>query len=267
MFWITLIFFAILGAILGSFLNVYILRLHTGKNTKGRSSCMTCGYPLKIIDLVPIFSFLFIKARCRNCKSKISIQYPIVETGSALLFLFLYAYIGLSYALPVLLFMALISFAIVVYDTKHHIIPQEFIIATWVSAILYVSANLFEVSNVNYFDLLVSKSISVLVFAGPIFIIWFLSKGKAMGYGDVKLAVPLALFFYPMQAYFAIISTFIIGAVVSLLYMLFLKLLGSNSKLNLKSEIAFAPFLIVTFWIFLFFSDFLTPLFSYGYNI
>src|SRR3989338_3291823 len=88
------IFFFILGLIIGSFLNVVIFRLNTRKSFLrsfgGRSVCMSCAYPLHWHDLIPVFSFLWLFGRCRNCKTKISIQYPLVELITGLIFVVLF---------------------------------------------------------------------------------------------------------------------------------------------------------------------------------
>src|SRR4051812_42460706 len=77
--------FGIFGLIIGSFLNVLILR-HGERSLGGRSACMSCGRTLKWFDLIPVFSWLALLGRCRTCKKKISVQYPIVEATTAILF-------------------------------------------------------------------------------------------------------------------------------------------------------------------------------------
>src|SRR3989344_5064114 len=84
-FILTIIFF-ILGTIIGSFLNVVIFRFNTERSFSGRSGCMTCQNKLCWYELIPLISFFTLKGRCRNCKAKISIQYPIVELISGLVF-------------------------------------------------------------------------------------------------------------------------------------------------------------------------------------
>ncbi|KKP84730.1 MAG: Type 4 prepilin-like protein leader peptide-processing enzyme [Parcubacteria group bacterium GW2011_GWD2_35_7] len=84
-FFLTIIFF-ILGLIIGSFLNVVIFRFNTERSFGGRSGCMTCQNKLCWYELIPLISFFALKGRCRNCKAKISIQYPIVELMSGLIF-------------------------------------------------------------------------------------------------------------------------------------------------------------------------------------
>ena len=82
---IALIFFT-LGLIIGSFLNVVILRYNTGRSFGGRSACMTCQSELKAYELIPLFSFITLRGRCLSCKTKISIQYPLVEFATGLIF-------------------------------------------------------------------------------------------------------------------------------------------------------------------------------------
>lgn len=134
----TLIFL-VLGLIIGSFLNVVILRLNTERSFGGRSGCMTCMNQLSWFELIPVFSFLGLRGRCRKCKANISIQYPIVELitgfifaalflkfqnvffyGQTLVFSFTYAYFAAAFSLMLV---------IAVYDIRHKIIPDTLAIA------------------------------------------------------------------------------------------------------------------------------------------
>ena len=126
-----LIFFFIFGAIIGSFLNVVVLRWGTGVSAlKGRSFCFNCSRTLTARELIPLVSFLLQGGRCRNCRSVISLQYPLVEGLTGLLFAALaYKYLllgslGLSFVLACLGTGLLV--AICIYDFKHKIIPDEF---------------------------------------------------------------------------------------------------------------------------------------------
>src|SRR3989344_2043374 len=81
----------IFGAVVGSFLNVIILRLNTGQSiVSGRSKCFTCAKKLKWHELLPIASFVFLRGKCSACKTKISWQYPVVETITGIIFLLLF---------------------------------------------------------------------------------------------------------------------------------------------------------------------------------
>src|SRR6266850_3665521 len=137
-FLFALIFFC-LGLIIGSFLNVVIYRINTGKSLGGRSACMSCLNILSWYELIPLFSFAGLGGRCKNCKTKISIQYPLVEFITGLVFgiLFLKLSAGggsafggkdilmftVKYAYYALLFSLLIVIA--TYDLKHKIITEK----------------------------------------------------------------------------------------------------------------------------------------------
>src|SRR5258708_6429084 len=97
------VFVFIFGTVVGSFLNVLILRFNTGKTLGGRSQCLVCGKTLNGYELVPLFSFIFLGGRCSKCRSKISIQYPLVELASGFIFLFLFFRIFSSFS-PLSLF-------------------------------------------------------------------------------------------------------------------------------------------------------------------
>ena len=108
------------GIVIGSFLNVCIYRIPKKENiAKVRSHCMSCGYRLKWYDLVPLFSYLFLGGKCRKCKEKISIQYPVIEALNGVLYLFVFAEYGLSIEtlLYCLLFSALITLSVIDFRT------------------------------------------------------------------------------------------------------------------------------------------------------
>src|SRR3989344_1792899 len=92
------IFVFILGTIIGSFLNVVILRYNTGSSIQGRSGCMSCGKPLVWYELFPVLSFLFLLGRCGGCKSRISAQYPLVELLTGIIFLLTFLQFSPSFA-------------------------------------------------------------------------------------------------------------------------------------------------------------------------
>ena len=244
--------FGVFGAIIGSFLNVYILRLHTGKDVSGRSACAYCGFPLKVLHLIPVVSFFFLKGRCKNCETKVSWQYPLVEFATAIMFAVLYSLYGLSADLFLSVLLLCVSIVVFVYDVKHMIIPQKMIDIIWGVVVVWFALN-FAYENFAI-NILFDSLLSVLIFSGPIFIIWLLSKGKAMGLGDVRLTLPLSLLLSPKEAYFAITLAFVSGAVWALFAMFINKVVTQKNSLHLKSEVPFAPFLLLAFWIvFLFF--------------
>jgi len=251
------IFVFLLGTIIGSFLNVVIYRFNTGRTmVSGRSICMTCNNNLRWYELIPVFSFLIQKGKCRRCASSISHQYPLVELITGLLFALitfkflpiLYFSYGL-YLLYVTLFVFIFSLLIVisVYDLRHKIIPNKLVYFFSVIAFLsiFVNSNLFgPVFSLPTFSTLIAGPL----FAIPFVLIWYFSKGRLMGLGDGKLVLGLGWILGLSQGVFAIILSFWIGTIVSLIFMFIYK-----NKMNLKTEIPFAPFLIIsTFITFLF---------------
>lgn len=241
------VFFFIFGTIIGSFLNVVILRFNTKSGIFGRSSCFSCGERLKWFELVPILSFVFLRSQCRNCKSKISYQYPLVELSTGFLFLIVYLkwFIGISTIIPLIVVSLLVI--IFVYDLKHKIIPNgivySFIFISFVQLFLQFESISFQIPSI------IDLSAGPILFF-PFFVLWFFSKGKWIGLGDAKLALGIGWMLGLVNGFSAIVFAFWIGALVSIALILFLK----NKTLNIKSEIPFAPFLIVGF-LFVFFSD------------
>ncbi len=240
--WILVVFLC--GLIIGSFLNVVILRLNTGKSTGGRSACMYCGKSLKVIELIPLLSFFYLKGKCSRCKIHISLMYPIVEFLSGILYVIVFYLYGFSYLTIVFAFIASLSLIISSYDIKHFIVPQKILNILWFIAVIYILLRLF---NSDYLILLYNVLLSQFIFSLPIFLLWFATKGRAMGFGDVKLTIPLALTLAPGEAYIAIIMSFVIGAMVSLFILIFNNIKG-NGTIGMKTEIPFAPFLFAGYW-------------------
>ncbi|MBA3284794.1 MAG: prepilin peptidase [Nitrosopumilus sp.] len=255
------LFFFIFGIAIGSFLNVVILRYNTGRGLDGRSQCFSCGKQLQWFELIPVVSFLYQKGKCSQCGSKVSWQYPLVELLTGIVFVAvywkLYPFIFLafssfmvSYIITVLIFCILI--VIFVYDLRHKIIPDGLSLALALLGFINLCISLVPLS-------LKVPSLSALI-AGPLLflpfaILWFVSKGTWMGFGDAKLAFGMGLILGIMGGLSAIILAFWIGAVVSIALLVIQKVhlsLGGR-HLTMKSEIPFAPFLIIGFSLVFFF--------------
>ena len=120
----------ILGCSIGSFANVCILRwLKEESIMKERSHCFTCGYQLKWYDNIPLISYILLNGKCRNCKSSISIQYPLVEFITGLLYLLIFYFNGLSWFTLKLMFITWMFVVATVTDIKQREIPNEIIFA------------------------------------------------------------------------------------------------------------------------------------------
>jgi len=231
------------------------LTLRGGK----RSKCFSCGQTLKWYDLVPILSFLILKARCRFCKSKISWQYPIVEFINGTLWVMAFLYVSPFLVLNWLEFLSLAIILttlwfIFVYDLKHKIIHDfALVILVIFTLLLKIIENQF-VFDANFF----LNFLYAFLTSFFIFILWFISKGKWIGFGDVKLLLPLGFLIGPLW-WSALILAFWSGAFFSIFLIIFYKVLGFfipvpvNSPLHFKGEVPFAPFIILGFLVVFFF--------------
>ncbi|MDO8471010.1 MAG: prepilin peptidase [bacterium] len=232
-------FLFILGAVVGSFLNVVGLRWDS-RNFGGRSICPSCFKILRWFELVPVLSFLIQKGRCRNCGTNISYQYPLVELWTGLIFLSTYNLQLTTYNKLIFILVFCIYIVITIYDLRHKIIPDELVYAAILLSV--VGRWLSGGSTLDWL-------------AGPILFtffgtIWLFSRGRAMGFGDAKLGLSVGLLFGASLGFSAIILAFWIGAFGSLVY-LFLDKVGflKNAKgLTMKSEIPFAPFIVIGAW-------------------
>ncbi len=249
------------GLIIGSFLNVIILR-HGVRSIGGRSGCMSCGMQLPWYDMLPVLSWFLLRGRCRSCGARISAQYPLVEAATGILFgaiglWFGSASMGMHWwglaLVIVYLVIAALLICIAAYDMLHTIIPDEWVYTFAVLAFISQFLTPFG----GGFDWR-------LIFAGPaaaapLFALWLFSGGRWMGFGDVKLALGIGWLLGPVLGILAVFYAFVIGAIVSVCVLLpspyivrALYTLGITSRdmppggFTMKSEIPFGPFLILS---------------------
>ena len=241
-----------LGGIIGSFLNVVIYRLHTNKSLSGRSHCLTCGVTLEWYDLFPLASYLVLRARCRRCGAVITPRYFLVELLTGLLFVGVVLTTPLL--LPLLIMAAVVSVlvVIVVYDYYHYIIPD--VLVWWLLglAALWLGYGWYQDGDTS--QLLWSIG-AAGAGAGFFALLWVISKGRWLGLGDAKLALPLGLLVGPASVFSFIVISFWIGAAVSVAVIAwqYLRRRGQPhlrflpQPLTIKSEVPFAPFLVCGF--------------------
>lgn len=243
----TIIF--IFGAVIGSFLNVYIYRFHTGKSLSGHSHCLSCGTRLRALELIPLLSYLGLRGRCRNCHSMITARYFLVELVTGVLFLCSYLTVFRLEELLYLWLVCAILVVITVYDIRHFIIPDSLTIALTTLATVWL---LYEVYvGVSAFTDLFYTVLAAAAGSGFLFSLWFISNGRWIGFGDVKLAFPLGLIVGTWQVFSMIVLSFWIGAGVSILIIALMKLQRGKLRLRfilpnltMKSVVPFAPFLV-----------------------
>lgn len=263
-----LIVWFVLGTIIGSFLNVVILRYNTGFALSGRSGCLSCGKKLEWYELVPVVSYFFLRGKCSLCKSPISIQYPLVEIGTGILFAMSFA---AFYTLPTLsnisdlvFYLVIISILMVitVYDIRHTIIPDGLVYAFIIFSLIRIFF-IYPIPELFHYPLILELLAGPILFL-PFFLLWFVSKGRWMGFGDAKLALGIGFLLGLSAGISAIILAFWIGAIVSLIYLglgrisesLPVQKYGLSlhlKHLTIKSEIPFAPYLILGTLLVLFF--------------
>ncbi len=241
---LTIIFFTF-GLIIGSFLNVVIARYNTERGFGGRSACMSCRTTLHWFDLVPLGSYLILGGRCRTCSVRISMQYPMVELVTGLIFALLFLkfqnifllntlHFALTYAFYGTLFALLIVIA--TYDLKHKIIPDAFSFAF--GALSFLGIFIFGEGGLGLHVPHWSEFLSGIFIALPFALLWLLSRGAWMGLGDGKLALGLGWMLGLSRALSGIVLAFWTGALVGI----FLMVLSRNYKM--RTEIPFAPFLV-----------------------
>ncbi|MDC1205543.1 prepilin peptidase [Candidatus Pacebacteria bacterium] len=242
----------VFGAIIGSFLNVVIYRFHTGKSISGHSHCMSCLRQLRWYELFPLLSYTVLRGTCRTCKSLIPPRYFIVECITALGFLSIYLKGG-SFEI---MFLHAVLFALLlvisVYDVYHYVIPNELVILTGVIVASFYGLSVYNEAS---YSILIPATLSALgafvLFGG----LWKVSKGRWLGFGDAKLAIPLAFLAGYPAVFSMIVLSFWVGALFSVFFLTIQYLLKRgqihlrffNSPLKMKSEIPFAPFLIAGF--------------------
>ena len=201
----------IFGITIGSFLNVCIYRIPLGESiVTAPSHCMTCGRKLKWYDMVPVFSWLVLGGKCRNCKSKISVQYPIIEGVNGILYVMICAVNGLEWSSVIYCFMASALLVLSIIDWRTYEIPfgiNVFLFVLGVAMTILDRVNLAE------------HLIGMICVSGLLGILYLLSGGRAIGGGDIKLMFACGLILGWKLILLAFFLGCIIGSVVHIIRM------------------------------------------------
>lgn len=254
---ILLLFSFFFGLFFGSFLNVLADRLPREETIMGRSYCEHCNHQLSTNDLIPVFSWMFLRGKCRYCNVHISGVYPLSELITAIIFA-LTSYLYIQF-LPnpnlfgLLLYQGITSCFIVILlaDFKYHIIPDEMQIALIILSFLKI------IEQGIGWKLIGDYLLGGIVVLVPILLLFLITKGKGMGFGDVKLAFVIGFMLGLWKGLLALYIGFMSGAIIGLILILF-------RKTHMKSRIAFGPFLILGMYAMLFFSE---PIVSFVKNL
>lgn len=249
--WVVPLIF-LLGLSVGSFLNVVIDRIHRNESfIGGRSRCPRCDTKLAKKDLIPVLSFLFLKGKCRTCKKSISIQYPLVELATGVLFTLEYLRMitgvwwpAEAIAHPLIFFGRDLVFlatlvVIFVYDLRYTLILDRITIP----AILFaLGTNMLL--GFDFYNMLLGAAV-----VGGFFLLQFvISRGTWVGGGDIRLGVLMGVMLGLESGLVALFSSYVFGSFIVILLLLM-------KRKALKAEIAFGPFLVIGTYFALIFGD------------
>lgn len=227
-----IVFIVLLGLIIGSFLNVCIYRIVREESISfPQSHCTSCGYSLKPKDLVPVFSYIYLEGRCRCCKEKISIKYPLVEILNSCLYVLIYLRFGFTLDLFKFCMFASLLIVIAFIDFETKFIYNSTIIFGVISGIVFNALIWIKNKYIPW-----NYIVGAFIGFGIIYLIVILTD--AMGEGDIDIALICGLFLgikgVIVTLFIAIILGGIVGAII-----LILKLKDR------KAEIAFGPYLAI----------------------
>ena len=232
----TLIF--LMGITIGSFLNVCIYRIPKKEDiVLERSHCMSCGNVLKWYELIPLFSFLMQGGRCRKCGVKLSVQYPLIELANGLVYVWICSVTGLSVRSVLFCLCASALIVIAVIDWRTYEIPVGCNIFIGILGIVRVFFDL-----AHWYDYV----IGFFVVSGLFLLIYLVSKGRAMGGGDIKLMAAAGL----LLGWQNILLSLVIGSVAgSVIHLILMKLKGRDRVL------AFGPYLALGIFVSMLYGD------------
>jgi leader peptidase (prepilin peptidase) / N-methyltransferase len=227
---------ALLGLLVGSFLNVVIYRVPRRESVvHPRSRCPSCDTQLTSLDNVPVLSWVVLRGRCRTCREPISVRYPLVELTTAMLFALAGARFGADWVLPAFLLFFAVLLAVSMIDLEHYIVPNRIVFPTLAMAVpLLALAALLE----DDWGAFGTALIGALAASNGLLLI-NLVHPRGMGMGDVKLALVLGLYLGWLGldvVALGIFLGFLLGAVIGILLIAF----GIRSR---KDHVPFAPFL------------------------
>ncbi len=234
--------FVILGLVMGSFATVLIERVPMEQSIGGRSRCPHCGTQLRIIDLIPLLSFLILRGRCYRCSTPIGLRYPLVELASTTIFVVAYVVAGglwfLSMSLALTLWALLV---IAIIDLRTKLIPDVLTLAVAIAGFLS-----------SYMTGAPSPLVAALVGLGFTGFLWIMGRGQWMGSGDALLAGAIGLFVGSWEKMLvALFTSFVLGGFIALVILL-------NKRSQARGmHIPFGPFLVVGAVVGFFFGDIL----------
>jgi leader peptidase (prepilin peptidase)/N-methyltransferase len=245
-----LVLTVVFGLIVGSFLNVCIHRLPRGLSiVTPRSACPHCKAPIRPWENIPLFSYLFLLGKCRNCGVRISPRYPLVEFLNAILYLALFVHFGAGWHLPVLFALVSAMLVITFIDLDFQIIPDAITLPGIVIGLLSASFIFPDPFSLSYGQWpivgFINSTTGFLLGGGLFYFIAYASRG-GMGGGDVKMMAMVGAF----MGWKAVLLTTFLGSLVGSVVGLFMMVFMGKGR---KTKVPFGPFLafgslVTLFW-------------------
>lgn len=268
-----LVFLFVVGLCLGSFVNALVWRIYQQSKLKsaekkryysilyGRSMCPDCRHNLSLKDLIPVVSWILLKGKCRYCHKPISGQYPIVELGTAILCVLSYIWWPLvfgvsgsfSFALWLLFLTGFVALAI--YDFKWFLLPDKIVYPLILIALIELVIKATAMGGGVH---LITQALwGLLCLAGLFYLLYVVSGGAWIGFGDVKLAIVLGLLVGgPLPALLVVFFASVIGSIVALPLLI-------KGRVKATSRIPFGPLLLISTVIIVLFGTHLTSWYNH----
>lgn len=227
------------GIVVGSFSNVLIYRLPREISfAKGFSKCTNCGHRLYAKDLIPVLSYIFLHGKCRYCKEKISPRYPLIELLNSALYVICFWKFGFTLNAAIFCVISTCLMVIAFIDWEHMIIPDIMNMAVFLCglALLWLQPTLWRDKTIGFFCVSTIFLLIVVV-----------SRGRAMGGGDIKLMAAVGLCLGWQMTFFATAAGSIIGTIIYIML--------NKTKHSLGRQVSFGSFLCVGAIISMFFGD------------
>lgn len=242
---------AVLGLVLGSFLNVVICRLPRKESLAFPAShCASCGHKLSPVDLIPVISWSFLRGKCRYCGEKISLRYPLIELLTAALFVLTATRAGNRWELVISLVTVLFLIPIAAIDFQHYIIPNKILLTLLPVAVASAVLQIVSPEQVSLFydgagafrPLLGAVAASGILFLIALLGYYLNGRDEVMGMGDIKLLVLLGAMCGAKKILLVLLCAVLLAGAASIVMLV-------TRKKGRKDKIAFGPYIILSFYV------------------
>lgn len=239
------IILGLLGLCLGSFVNAFVWRLHEGRDVvRERSECTSCHHILAWYDLIPVISWLWLRGKCRYCRAKIAWQYPLVELATAVVFVVSYVQwpFGSDPASLVMLGLWLLMvvglMTLIVYDARWYLLPDVVVLPLAAIGLVFGLIHYSALMQLGFAQVGLELLYGMLSVGGIYGLLYAVSRGRWVGFGDVKLGVVMGLVLGWQLGLLSIFIANLVGLIMIIPSLL-------TKRLSTRSHIPFGPFLIV----------------------